>query len=131
MYPSTITVFGETYRTVENAFQALKTTNMDVRERLRSVSPQEAKILSKKIVVRPEWEKVKLAVMELLDTRKFQSNSDLLEKLLATENKTLIEGNVWHDNFWGDCGCPKCKNIRGLNHAGQILMLVRGLLCGM
>ena len=40
----------------------------------------------------------------------------------------LIEGNYWHDNYWGNCLCPKCKEIEGQNQLGKILMKVRSTL---
>jgi len=45
--------------------------------------------------------------------------------LLATLDAELIEGNAWHDNFWGDCFCEKCRDIEGLNVLGNILMRIR------
>ena len=53
------------------------------------------------------------------------SDPILKEKLLATGNEKLEEGNWWHDNFWGNCYCPKCKNIEGVNKLGKLLMLLR------
>lgn len=34
----------------------------------------------------------------------------------------IVEGNQWHDTFWGVC------NGVGQNNLGQILMNVRGIL---
>ena len=53
---------------------------------------------------------------------KFTQNQEIKEKLLATGNSILIEGNYWHDNFWGNCLCSKCKYIKGRNNLGKILM---------
>jgi hypothetical protein len=36
----------------------------------------------------------------------------------------LIEGNWWHDNFYGSCTCNKCVN-KGENNLGKILMKIR------
>jgi predicted NAD-dependent protein-ADP-ribosyltransferase YbiA (DUF1768 family) len=43
----------------------------------------------------------------------------------------MIEGNWWHDNFWGDCYCnnksgkhPECLKP-GLNKLGLLLMNLR------
>ena len=49
-------------------------------------------------------------------------------RLLSTSNATLVEGNWWHDNFWGDCYCPKCKGIPGANTLGRLLMELRSKL---
>ena len=47
------------------------------------------------------------------------------EKLLSTKDRELIEGNFWHDNFWGDCSCKKCQDIEGGNRLGKLLMEIR------
>lgn len=42
--------------------------------------------------------------------------------LLRTGEEELVEGNYWHDNFWGACTCIKCKDIPKQNHLGKLLM---------
>ena len=44
---------------------------------------------------------------------------ELREKLLATGDEELIEGNWWNDKFWGVCKGEGC------NMLGLILMEVR------
>ena len=56
---------------------------------------------------------------------KFSQNENLRQMLLDTNNEELIEGNWWHDNCWGDCSCERCKDIKGQNNLGKILMRVR------
>ena len=57
---------------------------------------------------------------------KFLQNEDLRIRLLATGDEYLEEGTTgWHDNYWGNCECEKCKNIEGKNTLGKILMRVR------
>lgn len=57
---------------------------------------------------------------------KFKQNKHLAKRLLDTDDALLIEGNTWHDNYWGDCKCshPKCSN-KGRNALGEILMEIR------
>jgi predicted NAD-dependent protein-ADP-ribosyltransferase YbiA (DUF1768 family) len=50
---------------------------------------------------------------------KFDGHLDLKELLLATGDHELIEGNKWHDTFWG-----VCDGI-GQNYLGKILMEIR------
>jgi predicted NAD-dependent protein-ADP-ribosyltransferase YbiA (DUF1768 family) len=50
---------------------------------------------------------------------------ELKQKLVNTGEILLVEGNCWHDNFWGDCYCPKCFNRMGKNMLGRLLMKVR------
>ena len=59
--------------------------------------------------------------MKRICIAKFEQNPDLKEKLLATGNKTLIEGTWWKDTFWG----IDLKTGQGQNHLGQILMEIR------
>jgi len=125
-----VEAYGVIYKSVENAYQASMTMDIGWLERIRIATPHEAKKLNRQMPVRPDKDAVKLATMKILDARKFENHPELLKRLQGTGNKYLVEGNVWHDNFWGDCGCKKCKNISGLNHAGIVLMKVRNTLCG-
>jgi len=34
----------------------------------------------------------------------------------------------WHDNYWGNCYCFKCKDIKGVNKLGEPLMDIRSRL---
>ena len=56
---------------------------------------------------------------------KFSFDKDLKQKLLSTCNSFLVEGNTWHDNYWGNCTCDKCKYKEGQNKLGKILMKFR------
>lgn len=49
----------------------------------------------------------------------------LKQKLLATGDEELVEGNYWHDNTYGNCSCERCKDIIGRNMLGNILMKLR------
>lgn len=53
------------------------------------------------------------------------SVSELAEKLIATGDAYLEEGNHWHDNRWGKCTCEKCSAKEGQNWLGKILMGIR------
>ena len=50
---------------------------------------------------------------------------ELREMLLDTGDEELVEGNFWHDLWWGDCGCKKCKDVPGKNILGKLLMELR------
>jgi len=112
----------------ETAFQAAKCLNEKDRIKFQNMQPGEAKKLGKKINLRSDWEKVKVDVMREIIRIKFSNNPDLTEKLLKTGNIELIEGNNWHDNFWGDCSCDRCKTISGKNILGNLLMECRTAL---
>ena len=59
--------------------------------------------------------------MEDIVRAKFTQNQDMKQQLLATGNLVLVEGNGWHDTFWG----VDLKTGEGENHLGRILMQVR------
>lgn len=119
---------GHVYATVEHAYQAAKTE--DIQDKLKiqhAISPNRAKRLGNQVKLIPGWDILKFDIMRELIAAKFE-NIDLAKKLVATGNKILIEGNHCHDTQFGVCYCKKCKgkNI-GNNHLGKILMEQRKL----
>lgn len=119
-YPSPIEWDGAMYPTVEHAFQATKTLNPEYRGKIqRASTPGEAKRLGRSVALRSDWESIKVGTMIALIAIKFEPHTPLAAKLLATGDAELIEGNTWHDNFWGvDIRTPE----KGLNWLGKILM---------
>ena len=110
---------GIDYPTVEHAYQAAKSLNPSAREFVRnSFSPGEAKRRGRTIQKRPDWNTVKLGIMEDLVRQKF-SVEPLKSMLLDTGESELEEGNSWGDAFWG-----VCRGV-GHNHLGKILMKIR------
>lgn len=126
-FPSTIIGKddGIEYPTVEHYFQAHKTMDLEDRQKIAAAhTPGMAKRAGRAIDLRPDWEKVKDQIMWDALLLKFQ-DPVLKQKLINTKNAQLIEGNNWHDNYWGDCTCEKCANKVGYNHLGGLLMTVR------
>lgn len=115
---------GHLYPSIEHAYQAAKTN--DESERLlikNAISPSQAKKIGRTLTISPDWESKKNSVMLDLVRQKF-CNPYFRHRLIATVNAMLIEGNAWHDNYWGSCKCNKCGS-NGLNMLGKILMTVR------
>lgn len=124
--PSPIELDGETYPTVEHAFQALKTSDADDRRAIREAeTAARAKQLGRRVNLRADWERVKFGLMADLLRQKF-ADPDLRASLLATGEADLIEGNTWGDKVWG-CVQVKGKWI-GQNNLGKLLMQVRAEL---
>lgn len=122
--PSVIEYEGFEYPTVEHAFQAAKTLDLDKRLEVAELpTPGDAKRAGRRLDLRPDWEQVKLQVMEDCLREKFK-HTDLLLKLVGTGDAILVEGNWWHDQTWGSCYCDKCGN-NGLNQLGKLLMKIR------
>lgn len=110
---------GIVYPSNEHAFQAAKSLDEAVRKEIASLpTPGQAKRMGRHVELRSDWEKVKVDIMYELCKTKF-SSIEMKEKLLATGNEPLEEGNTWNDQFWGVC------RGKGENHLGKILMKVR------
>lgn len=125
-FPSPIIWKGLAWPTVEHAFQAAKTTSSrDFHNIKNAATPGIAKHVGTCITLREDWEEIKIDIMTDLVFLKFKQNPSLRKQLLSTDTQKLVEGNWWHDNFWGDCACRKCSNIKGKNVLGIILMEVR------
>ena len=121
--PAQVKLDGVDYPTVEHAYQAAKTLEPEGRERIRAAStPDLARKMGRKLALRPDWPEVKVEVMRDLVRQKFEGRPDLQKLLLATGDAELVEGNTWHDNFWGQCRCSRCAGATGLNWLGRVLM---------
>ena len=68
-------------------------------------------------------EDIKIPLMRSLLREKFVQEPER-SILLATGDEELIEGNWWHDTFWGQCPLGT-----GENWLGRLLMEVRADLC--
>lgn len=109
---------------IEHAFQAAKAIQpFEAAWIISAQTPSEAKRRGRKVKKRADWEEVRIEIMRGLLRFKF-GHQDLLQQLLATGEEELIEGNWWHDTFWGCCDCPICKGS-GENHLGKLLMEIR------
>lgn len=124
MEPVPIEGYGLRFSSAEAAYMAAKCANPEDREKFVGLNGYEAKKLGRRITLRKDWSHVKLSIMENILVAKF-SHEPFKSKLLSTGNKTLIEGNYWHDNFWGVCTCPRCIHKDGQNNLGKLLMKVR------
>lgn len=109
-----------TFSCVESAFQAHKAPDHAWRfaENGTVGNGFDAKRMGRKLPLRPDWEAVKVPVMERLVRAKFKQNPELMAKLKRIPGD-IIEENTWGDTFWG------CCDGRGENVLGQILMQIR------
>jgi ribA/ribD-fused uncharacterized protein len=124
-YHSPFTHDGITYPTNEHFFQAMKTLDIETRKAIAAApTPGAAKRMGRHVSLRPDWEKIKADVMRLGLTLKF-TDAELAEKLIATGDEELVEGNWWHDNTWGNCHCTECSRKGGRNLLGMLLMELR------
>ncbi len=111
---------GIIYPSVEHAYQAQKTTDINIQKYISQLStPFQAKCFGKTIQKRSDWNQIKLQIMYELISKKFSENLTLKNLLLQTQDKILVEKNTWGDTFWG------IYNNKGENYLGKILMKVR------
>lgn len=121
-YFSPIYVGDDSYRTLEHAYQAAKTLDLEEKKQVRDCqTPGQAKRLGRKVTLRSDWDDVKIDIMLHLLRLKFQ-DKDLADKLIATGDAILVEGNTWGDTFWGVC------KGKGHNFLGKLLENVRSEL---
>jgi len=120
-------IFNKTvYRTSEHMFQSFKATNKeDKLTIINKKTPGQAKRAARHIKIVKNWDDIKYKVMLSILKLKFNQNNTIKQKLINTGDLILIEGNHWHDNYWGNCFCKKCINKNGQNNLGRILMYIR------
>jgi ribA/ribD-fused uncharacterized protein len=118
---------GQIYPSSEAAYQAAKTTNPFCRKLFQEAISDDHMVMGrhvrnlgrKQFRLRPDWDDVRLKVMEDVVWDKFTRNSHLRDALLLTGDLHLEETNTWNDTFWGVC------QGKGENNLGKILMDVR------
>lgn len=98
----------------------------------RDITPREAKNLGREVADYKDdlWDCVRYGYMVYVNYLKYTQNEDLRNKLLATENKVLVEASP-NDKVWGVGLCANDplilddKNWTGKNLLGKALMDVR------
>jgi ribA/ribD-fused uncharacterized protein len=136
-HPALITLFGETWPTVEHCYQGQKSPDPAYREAIRTAAtPGLAKRLAAQpaaprrvsrqswfrkhgVAPRPDWHEVKLGLMRRADWAKFTQHPNLAALLLATGDAELVEDSP-SEPYWG-IG----QDGHGPNWAGRVLMEVR------
>ena len=116
MYRCQVKVDGIVYQSAEAAYQAQKTTDIDIRHEFSKLGPVEAKEKGRHIQMLRSFNRIDAMGKVLI--AKFSQNKDLLDELLKI-NGVIVEGNTWNDTFWGVC------NGKGENMLGKMLSRIR------
>jgi ribA/ribD-fused uncharacterized protein len=134
-YLAPLTWRGQKFSTSEHAYQWAKTDNPKEQKTIlvyvmesgyeMPTTPGQAKRAGQIVTKRADWEEIRLDIMYDILIAKFTQNWDLRQKLLATGDAELIEGNSWHDNDWGACRCSDCAKEEKNNYLGKLLMRLR------
>lgn len=119
-YPCRVLLDGHEYPSIENAYQAAKTEGD--RNAFKNCTPNEAKQLGQSVPLRKNWNSERKSVMFKLLDQKFSRGTELAEKLVATGDRKIVEGNDWGDTFWGTC------DGEGENYLGRMIMVMRFFL---
>ena len=118
-YETPVTFDGITYRNNEAAFQAQKVLSKEEQTEFSNLNASEAKKLGRKVLLRKDWEDVKVLLMQGIVDAKFDQHPELAALLMDTGDEYLEEGNTWGDKIWGTV------DGKGQNLLGQILMKTR------
>ncbi|MBQ2957108.1 MAG: DUF1768 domain-containing protein [Clostridia bacterium] len=123
-YLSEVEYEGLSYPCAEAAFQAARCMKEKDRKRFLKADGARAKSIAAKIEPKPDWEEIKLAVMEKILRCKFMENPDLARRLTDTKDAVLINGVKGSGLFWG----KDLYTDRGENQLGRLLMKLRAEL---
>lgn len=115
---------GLLWATVEHAYQAAKFRDESVVARIwRTYSPHEAKQLGNagqyQRLKRPDWDEVKLGIMEELLRIKLRHHAYVTKKLRQTSRIIIVEDSH-RDAYWG-----RGADWTGENWLGQLWMKIR------
>lgn len=127
-WPCEFLVWGYTFPSAEHAYQAAKAPQLTEQwHAIRTaMSPGAAKRLGAKVQLSHRWdETTRLSTMLDVVRAKFMQNPELAERLSATHDALLEEGNRWGDRFWG---VSPAGTRNGRNELGKIIMHVRSEL---
>src|SRR6266545_3970738 len=99
---------GIEYRTVENFYQAMKTPkdDLETRRKIAAASPEDARAIGEQVKARPDWQEIRLQVLETALKHKFAPGTKWHTKLRATGDADILDGSKE-------------------NHLGNLLMTLR------
>lgn len=105
-----------TYMSSEHAYQAAKMTCQEDHDAVAlAATPGIAKREAHKRPKLRDFDLDKVMEMAQILRAKF-SDAEMMQRLLATGDRFLVEGNTWGDTFWGVC------DGNGRNMLGHLLM---------
>lgn len=120
-YPVWIEFRSDIYASVEHAYMSAKSEDKTWKEFCLMEPAGRVKRESRKILLVPDWDSIKIEVMTECVTKKFNVEP-LRSMLLNTGSQNIQEGNWHNDTFWG-VDLKSNPNV-GENHLGRILMNV-------
>ncbi len=117
---------GRMFYSVEHAYMSAKSDDEKWKDYCENTfSAGQVKKASRNITLVDNWDDIKVGVMRECIDQKF-NHPFFKDKLLATEDSLIQEGNMWNDKFWGVC----LKTGKGKNILGKLIMDKRNSLKG-
>ena len=117
--PVKIVYEGIEYSSVEHAYMSAKSDDMEWKSKCadKQIPAKKIKADSKNIILKSDWEEIKINVMRECINQKF-SQEPFKTKLDNTGDVLIEEGNWWNDLFWG----VDIKTGEGENNLGKLIM---------
>ena len=86
----------EVYPSLEHAYQAAKTDDLDLRENIKScLTVTDARSNGKNVILASDWQTKKLEIMETLIRNKFNDNFDWMSLKVRIKNVFLRVHSAW------------------------------------
>lgn len=124
-YPVKVTLDGLTFPSVENAYQAAKTLDVEKRLQFTVCTATYARKLGTQLPRRPDWEQIREDILYKLLKQKFQKGTPLAQQLVKTGDAYLCDINNTHSTYLGACICARCVYTKHHNALGELLMRIR------
>ena len=112
---------GLEYGNAEAAFQSSRCANERERKAFCNCSADKAALKGRAIVPPADWEDERVNIMESVLTAKFEQNPMLMNRLVETGSKFLINGNSKRETYWS----VDLYTWKGENTLGKLLMKIR------
>ena len=107
------------YSSSEAAYQAQKCVDIKDKYAIAKMSPSEAREYVDTVQILDNWDSLKDSIMFDVCYAKFVQNPMLMEKLILTGDRELINYNMYGDTYWG------VSENKGQNKLGVILKEIR------
>ena len=117
-----ITIDGKRWPTSEHYFQAMKFEDKVYAEKIRKTKkPLMATQMGRdrSVKIKRGWDSMRVNVMTVAVRAKFNQHQELLDLLLSTGDRKIVE-HTSNDDYWGDGGDGSGENMLGI-----ILMRIR------
>lgn len=112
---------GIYYTSNEHFYQSMKFSDVSIKELISAHPSKGLKAFCREFQCREDWDSIRVGIMKKGLLYKFNLPR-FKELLLSTGDAKLVEGNYWHDTYWGVC------DGEGKNILGKLLMNLRTYL---